>query len=226
MARDNLNRNFRILDFTGGKDHPSAGTGWVEEIVTWVERQASQGRPLGGLVIDYAGRMARRHLLAKGLDLDRHLMHKLSSIVEELIQKIADPYEAQVWILHQFNTAANKKSPASLLHHADAQWAGNFGEACDYCFCLSNKDKASGCVRFNASKNRHTEGRQLAPLLKIAGEYSRLEPATDWVFDESLRKIVPLEDVQQWHGDTSSSSRPTLSLRSQLGNPLHDVGGM
>lgn len=171
--------NFHILDMSGSAKNPHAGNGYIDEIVTGLERLRQQtGQEIGTVIIDYAKLMARRYLQARGLPYE-HMRHVVGPIPDYVRRDICERFGCTAWIAQQLNTAANKKAAGAGQHHADSSEAGDFGENLWYAFTLSAVDKKNGnSVQFNATKTRDSEGLSEPIILKIAGDQECLVDAS------------------------------------------------
>lgn len=183
--------NFHILDMSGSAKNPHAGSGYIDEIVTSLERvRQSTGQEIGTVIIDYAKLMARRHLHARGLPYE-HMRFLVGQIPDVARRDIGERFGCVVWIAQQLNTAANKKSAGSAQHHADSSEAGDFGENVWYAFTLSAVDKKNdNSVQFNATKTRDSAGLSEPIILKIAGDQECLVDASSTYTRGSQGQIV------------------------------------
>jgi len=176
--------NFQIIDMSGPARNPQAGSGYVPEIVTALEKLRTEtGQEIGTVVIDYAKLMARRHLQARGLPYD-HMRHLVGQIPDLVRRDVCERFGCTAWIAQQLNTAANKKAAGSPQHHADSSEAGDFGENLWYAFTLSAVDKRNGnTVQFNATKTRESEGMAEPIVLQIDGNQECLVRTNQFMRD-------------------------------------------
>jgi len=176
--------NFHIIDMSGPAKSPQAGSGYVPEIVSALEKLRTEtGQEIGTVVIDYAKLMARRHLQARGLPYD-HMRHLVGQIPDLVRRDVCERFGCTAWIAQQLNTAANKKAAGSPQHHADSSESGDFGENLWYAFTLSAVDKKNGnTLQFNATKTRESEGMAEPIVLQIDGNQECLVRTNQFMRD-------------------------------------------
>lgn len=190
-----FNVNFWIHDMTGTGDNPKKGTGYIQEIIALLKtdlnemsRRDGWKHELGGVVIDYAGLCAKRYVSEHGVDLN-HLRHFVGDFGYKCKTEIAVPFNCPVWVFHQLDTKANKKSMRSMSHHADAAEGKNFGENMVFCFELGTKDPTTNTLYMNCSKARRGQvGR--SPLLQLEGRFFRIVEDQEHIVN-SIGEVKP-----------------------------------
>lgn len=207
-----LNQCFHSLDMSGSGDHPGVGNGYVDELVSYLERiRLETGREIGAVNIDYAKLMCLRYMQTKGIKED-NLRHYVGGLGDMLRRQVADHFNCTVWLFHQFTGDQNKKSPTTLLHHTDASESKSFAENLACCACLGVRDPSTGCVLLNWSKNRYNpnHGRAM-PVLQIDGDFCRLVDVSHrYVPDAQSRNFIDpstryaIEGHHETHNPVSS----------------------
>ena len=171
--------NLHIIDMSGPRENPAAGSGGLAEVVAVLDRlQRETGQEIGLIVIDYAKIMIKRYMKEHGIPTTetRHLM---GGLPDELRRQVAERFNCVAVILQQLNTTANKRAAGSAQHHADSSEAGDFGENLYYCFTLSAIDKANGhTTQFNATKTRDGAGLAQPIILQLVGDEEQLVDAS------------------------------------------------
>jgi hypothetical protein len=201
-----FNVNFWVHDMTGTGDNPKKGTGYINEIISLIKieiaelsRRDGWQHEVGGVVIDYAGLCAKRHILDHGIDLN-HIRHYVGDFGYKCKTGIAVPFKCPVWIFHQLDTKSNKKSMKTAVHHADAAEAKNFGENMVFCFQLRSKDINTNTLYMDCTKARRGEvGR--SPLLLIEGEFFR-------IVEDTQHTVNTVGEVKPKKGITVESTMP------------------
>lgn len=139
---DELRRYLHVADMSGSKGNETAGSGYVPEIVQYLDRLTREHNlPIRMVVIDYVKKMSMRHLEAKGYGFDR-LREMVSPVPDRVRRMVAEKFGCAVWLIQQLNAEANKKAPGAAQHHADAAESKDFGESLWYCLTLSNPDRS------------------------------------------------------------------------------------
>jgi hypothetical protein len=140
-----------ILDMSGPKEIPTAGSGYVAELVSQLYGlTTATGLPIKCVSIDNARNMATRHREAFGLDCES-IRRLVGDLPIRLREEVADRFACWVWVTNQMNDRANHKAPREPQHHCDAAEASEFGENCLCCFTHSDVDLDSRLI-WNASK--------------------------------------------------------------------------
>lgn len=217
--------NFWVHDMTGTAGNPKKGTGYIPEIVALLRSEIHElshrdgwQHELGGVVIDYAGLCAKRHMSEFGLDLN-HLRHYIGDFGYKCKTGIAVPFNCPVWIFHQADTKSNKKSMKTGIHHADAAEGKNFGENMVFCFQLGTKDPIHNTLYLTCSKARRAQvGR--SPLLEIEGMFFRIRETSKFEVN-TFGDVVP-KGKNTLTGAASSDTPPSVSF----GEDLPDTGSV
>lgn len=150
-AASKLRSLVHILDMSGSKEDPLAGSGYVAELVTELHSlTTATGLPIKCVAIDNAKNMATRYAKATGIGFDS-IGRLVGDLPIWLRAEVAEPFACSVWVTNQMNDSAILKPPGEPQHHSDATEASQFGENCLYCFTHSNIDENSR-LTWNASK--------------------------------------------------------------------------
>lgn len=190
LARQRMT-HLRIKDMSGPKDNPSAGSGYMPEVVATLDRITREsGLPIRMVIVDYAKRMAKRHLEAHKKRMD-DLRHYVGDLPDLFRRHVAERFGCAVWLLQQLNPGANKKAPGAAQHHADSSEAGDFGENVWYAITLSSVDRANNhTVQVNATKVRDSAGPPTGIVTRIDGTRSKLVIDPDHVIGQ-MGRLVP-----------------------------------
>jgi len=170
-----LHDHMHLMDMSADQGDSNLGNGGIAEIKGTLDKINSQREHAGFnvIVIDWAGMVARQYLRAQGEAMDKLYYHELYEFVSRVRRQIANPYNCQVWVLHQLTGQANKKGPTARMHHSDAEGCGSFAVNAWFAFCLGNKDQSTNTCLLSATKTRRGAG-QDAVVCKIDGAFGRL----------------------------------------------------
>lgn len=183
-AKQWINRNVILVDMSCPPGAPRRGLGYVPEVATILQLGTQKGKPPGGVVLDYAGLMAKRYLNASGKD-SSDLRHILGTMGDDCHRLIGAPFGCNVWVMHQLSGEANKFSPHKPQHHSDSAEAKNFAENMWFAFTIGTRHEESGCVLLNRSKSRRAPsvGRTYQ-LVKLDGAFGAFMTETgNWQHD-------------------------------------------
>lgn len=211
--------NLRIADMSGPRENPDAGSGYAQEIVSYLERLTYSTRlPIKMVVIDYVKKLCVRHLQAKGWSFDR--LRELASPFPDLIRRtVAEKFGCAVWLLQQLNAEANKKAPGSAQHHADAAESRDFGENLWYAITLSNPDRRNNhTLNLAVTKSRDTAAPPSGMVVRIDATRFELVRDPDFVVGGDGRIQSRLHH-QFIHGQVEAPTPSQSQSRPGAPNP-------
>jgi hypothetical protein len=195
VAKKQLNRNLRLLDFSGGiPEYQEVAGQYIEGIVSLIERdQILKGRPgVSAVFLDYAGAIADRHCSAKNLDMSKNLRFLIGKMPMRLKNQIAVPMKCPVWVMHQLGTEANSKQAGVVPKPTDTAEAKNFFENVNFGFMVGTKTLDELVVMTNGKQRRNKKLEDT--ILRIDGLYSRVVGTdNDYRIDNS--KIVRKDEA-------------------------------
>jgi hypothetical protein len=163
--------NFFVHDFSGSQ--PGVGSGGVDEIARILDQEVREGRPVAGVVIDYAG-LAVARLIESGRAHREDEYKLLNGFGQSVVNKICARFNCAAWVLHQLHGEMAKRAPTARYHHSDAQGARNFANAAWFAFQIGNKDDATQCVTIWCTKSRRTRGTNDPALVRVDGALATL----------------------------------------------------
>lgn len=195
LCAEKMLENWHLMSMAGDDGSSKCGSGYVEELASWIARdQDARGNPgVGMIFIDYALIMIYRLMDAKGLDYNSHLRHYMSGVGDTCRRLLGERFVCPIWLISQLRGAANRKSPYARHTHADAAESSMFGANLAYCFELGNKNEADGTVRLGNSKARHSAGLGHQIVLRYHN-YSKLV-LTDMTVDSRTGMAQPAENL-------------------------------
>jgi len=202
-----INEHLIVLDMTGhGEGNRGVGSGYVEEIarrIKWeLRKRKVDNATIDAVVIDYAGVMAKRHLVTSDKD-ENHLRHLIGGAPLRAKTLIADYYDCPVWIMHQLDKKGNEKTAGADMHYTLAAEAKNFAENLDFCFVVGALTPGGICV-IHSTKHRRTRAMK-QQVLRLYGEIHRIVVADDMVLKN--QKIVAKSVLQS----TAEESTPVTT---------------
>ncbi len=205
-----LESSLRVLDLSGSDEFPNAGSGYIEEVVSYLSRYQV---PIRMVVMDYAGIFCERHMQANGMD-EKNYRYLLKTFGDRCRQEIAVRFGCTCWVLHQLKGSMGKASPTKLMHHSDAGESADFANNMVVVGCLGIADSITGCRRFHISKCRYLPNTKIvAPTLRINDQFAIMEDVTSiFTVSESGQFMSP-EDRQQIRGTEN------LTRNTQTGGP-------
>ncbi len=214
-VKDMLQTHLRIVDLSGSSKSRD-GSGYVDEIAAILENDVARNAAAPKMVlIDHVWLAAYRALHAEGID-ESKLRHKITMFADSMKRQVAERFNLSAWLLHQYNGAANKMSPAKLLHHTAAAESASFAMALAFCFCIGNKDDATNTARMACTKRRRAGDPQEPAILFINGGISTIEDRTDR-FTVMSDRILSKDVAEQFAGgDEDSQAPPLRGARSGL----------
>ena len=202
------------IDFTGAKQELAAFAPQMTAglLATIEADQQERGNPGIAMVIaDHAHAAAVQHCSNKGLDPSKHMPHLLSQMPLDLKTQLAGPFKCPVWLFHQLKAASNSQSAGVVPSSADAMWAKNFAEFCDFCIVMGTKNKDDLMLIANG-KPRRTG--QIPPrIIHLDGRFATMhDRSSDFVLDG--KKIVEKSDYSQYApGAVDDEEMPTERAR-------------
>lgn len=187
-----VNTTLVLFDMSGSEKFPYAGAGYVDEVVALLE-QLTQTRNcrIGSVVVDYAGLMCKRYMQSNNIAEER-LRYYLGGLGDQMRRRVAEQFDATVWLLHQFNAEQNKRAPTALLHHSDSAEARNFAENLATCGCLGVMDPVTGCILLNWSKVRYNRNGDIPmPTLQIDGQFCQMVDVSNrFIPDRATHRFI------------------------------------
>lgn len=201
--------HLKVLDLSGSDEFPNAGTGYVDEITSYLSRYTV---PIREVVIDYAGIFCERHMQAKGMD-EKSYRYLLKTFGDRCRKEVSARFNCTTWVLHQLKGAMGQSSATKLMHHSDAGESADFANNMVVCCCLGVADKQTGCRRLNISKCRYKPTEKLiAPTLRIHDHFAIMEDVT---------RLYAIDGNQFLSLDEQRQVRVTndLSLHVPVGGP-------
>jgi hypothetical protein len=193
-ARRRLNRNFRILDFTGDGALGVYAVQLCSGVRSAIELdQRSAGEPGVALVVlDYAGLAVRRFMRHRNIK-PEHMRHYLGGWGEQVKEEIAHAFDCPVWSLHQLSTEAASRSPGCAPKLTDTAEARNYVENMDFGIFVGVPTTENLCVAAMVKQRRM--GRMKEKIWQIDGEMNRIiDVSTVWMRTAS-NQIVRRSDA-------------------------------
>ena len=123
----------------------------VSVISNRLENELGNANYIAGIVVDYVGLIMNRHLRDSDIPAQWRA-GRFKKFVEESRCRLAQKFGCPVWLIHQLNGNANKRSPVARQHHRDAKETKHFGDHLDYCFVLGTQDPNSRCFTLECTK--------------------------------------------------------------------------
>lgn len=220
-----LSDTVQIFDFSGAAENPRLGEGGIDEVAASLRSLQQSGKEIGVVVLDYAGAAVKRMLAGRGED-PSHIRHYLANFCNECRFKIALPFNCPVWVLHQLNTESNRRAPTAEQHHSFASEAGNFAENAWFAFVFSTKDKINNTCQLFCTKERRAKGDRPPAILKIAGEFGRLEDASNtYRVVPEMRQIMPGDIANRRVIATNEDLRERMAQRRSNSNSFTERFG-
>lgn len=210
-----LRKNLWLCDMSGSDpENPYAGTGYVDEIADYLAIEVDNGHRISGVVVDYVGIAATRHMEANNIKYDQ-LRHYVGKFGDKARRTIAAQFQCPVWLIHQFTGEATKRAPTATMHHADAAEAKDFAHNLWYCFNLHNKQKEHNVTMISCSKERRSHSAGITPLVKIDGAFCNMY-SVDHLFSIEGNQIQPKGFLNKIDNSKSSkvSSKPNPAMYS------------
>lgn len=217
IARKRLNRNFRILDFTGGGAYQAASCQMCQGVKMVIDQdQQSNGNPgVGMIVLDYAGLAVRKYLNAHGRRADelRHHLVAWGGLAKALL---AETYRCPVWCLHQLGTEAAARSPGAIPKMTDSAEAKNFLENMDFGFYVGVPTRENLCVLSMVKQRR--AGRMPERIWLIDGRLNRIMDVSHMYKRTPVNTIVPMHDysVSAVESDQNGVQAEDLARQSAI----------
>lgn len=191
VYREQLNASFNLLDLSGSDAFPKAGTGFVDEIVSYLCRYE---QPIQSVFLDYAGLFVERHMQAIGADESRY-RYLLKTFGDRLRRDVAERFNCTVWALHQLRGGLTDARPGKLMHHSEAGESKDFANNMAVCGCLGVADRYTGCRRLNWSKVRYRPGDEIVPpVLRINKTFSLLDDVTELFTLNNAGQFISVEE--------------------------------
>jgi hypothetical protein len=194
MAKAELNRNLRMIDFTGSRpEYSEYAASLSDGVVAVIEADQRQRRNpgVGMVVMDYAGAAADRYLSATGLAPDKHLRHLIGKLPLRAKNQIAVPFQCPVWIMQQLSTKVNARRFGGEIGITDFGEAGNFGENCAFVFVVGQKSHDDLCQMYNVKQRRAAA--QSGIVVRVDGLYAQVKDVSHEYVIESGRIVSRMD---------------------------------
>jgi hypothetical protein len=183
---------------SGPKEYPKQGSGYLEEVASWLEREKRLGHMPCCVIIDYAGLCVKRHVHERGLR-DEKYYALLSHFGYECLRLIAQPFDTPVWIMHQLSGEANKRTSATKQHHADAAGSRSFAENLWFCFELGIPDPYLKAMWFtNDIARRAINGEPI--IVRLHGGMATIRTAPEVVAQGNTFRLRADTEFTHHHG--------------------------
>ncbi len=209
-AKDQLNKNMRVIDFSGHDRRLYELSGDMEEGIAKAiaKHQQTAGNPGVAMVaIDYAGAAADRHCQVHNKDPDRQLRHLLGRFPLRVSHSIAKKFKCPAWILHQMDTKANSRKAGVVPAITDVSEAKNFMENCVYGFMVGTQTKDHLAVMACVKQRR--SGKREPIVIRVDGAFGRVL-GTDGAYRIDRGRIVSTKDLNKI-SDAAPVTRPGQS---------------
>jgi len=205
MKMSGYNCRFKFVDYSG-EEH-GCGMGGLEEAVAYVHREASRGKVISGVVLDWAGHCVKRYLSAKGAKSSEEYS-MLDSFVDHARFRIAVPMNCPVWVFHQLHGDHTASSNPTVAHHSAARGARNFADAADFAIQMTKYNDATGMLSMKATKHRRAPGREDPVLVRFDGRFGAFRtPDDSYVIEKGTGRIVPKDAYDSFEVRKVSSRR-------------------
>ncbi len=193
LANHLLYDHFRVVDFSGrDPESAEAEAGTLNDVSDYIRKvQEHTGRPIGTVIIDWAGLVVEREAAYKNQDITRTRVSELTGFVQRCKDLIAGPFSCSVWAVHQLAGEVTSKPAHVAAHHSQAQWCKSFANNAVYAMCLGTTDPDYRVMTFNCSKSRRSK-REPVRLVQISDSL-RLVDVTDRYVVDKLYGITPRE---------------------------------
>jgi hypothetical protein len=220
-ARERVNRNVRLIDMSCPPGAPRRGTGYIQEVAAVLRTANQRGIKIGGVVLDYAGLIAKRYCDSKGME-SSSLRHLIGGMGDACYRMVAAPFNCSVFVFHQLTGEAAKFSPHRPPSHADAAEAKNFAENMWFAFTMGTRHEPSGCVLLHCSKSRRA-GRDSGNtiLVHLNGAMGRFTSDTgQWHYYDG--EICSKVDTAKIAAATQQSSKIAAATQQSSNEDLDD----
>lgn len=201
-ARLWMNAALCVADMSGSGDFPDSGFGYVDEIVSYIERYCSRNNvEVGGVYIDWAGMCCQRHMMKNGIPEER-LRYYLGNFGDLCRQKLSEHFKCTTWIAHQVSGDANGRPCTTALSHSDAGESKSFASGLAVCGCLGNWCRQTGCRYLNWSKVRYAVPPSSIPILRMHDHFAELyDVSKKYYASIPQRRFVSYTESAQIHGE-------------------------
>ena len=185
-ASELLGNHFHLVDFSSGS--PVNKSFSPMTFVSQELQRLAQVGPISGVVVDYIGALARRHM-----NLDGSSRANQSQVIQQMLAEaktcIANRFDCPVWLVHQLNRAANRRSALQPQHHRDAAECKHFDEFLDACLCFGCQDAETRCMLMHRSKSPFTEPGD-PQCLTFDANFASLVATPDYRRSHTVSKII------------------------------------
>jgi hypothetical protein len=209
-ARKQMNRNLRLIDFTGAtKEYREFSANMASGVAAVIAQdQQSTGYPGVSLVVcDYAQAAADLKIQHDGLNPDRAMRHLVGRFPLQLKNKIAAPMQCPAWVMGQVDTDTNSLAAGRAPKKTGTAEAKNFFENANFGFLIGTKSKEDMCVFTNAKQRRAEQKRDT--IIHIDGKHCRVTDASDrYILENS--KIVSKNDFNKLHDEHDGDVHDTF----------------
>lgn len=203
LHSDWFNQCCVVIDLSGSAEHPNAGSGFIPEIATILERLCeSRGQRIREVIIDWAGAVCERYIQTNSKLRMDDMRHLLNAFGDECKRRIAINFNCVVWVTHQLKAALGKAMPSKLMHHSEAAESAGFAVHMATVGCLGTEDKRTGVRMLNFSKTRLVPYIATRPTcLAIHPLFCEMIDVTDtYTIDNNNGQIVSSREARQIGG--------------------------
>jgi hypothetical protein len=200
LAVDQANAHLLLIDATDSEENESRlGLGGITEIAAVIRahfRKHPDSYPIA-FWLDHADALADRLVARTGdayADPERAKRDILNRMLLHCQTRLAQPWKANVAVMHQLSGAANSRGPTARMHHTDALAAKTIAKYADFCVVAGSPDAANR-VCFWCTKHRR-EPPSKEKVIQIDGQFNTVSDVSDRYFvDRGLRLIFDKREL-------------------------------
>jgi hypothetical protein len=211
IAKRQLNRNWRLLDFTGsGRSRPTKGQPHLfAEIRTMIEgdleaRDHSQQYCLGAVILDYAKAAVSRFIAHTGRrNEDMRLL--TDQLPYHFKHELCKPLGGFGVVFQQLDSKAQRFGPGQIASHMDTPEGKMIGENSNFCLSLGKRTSDNLFV-VDCSKARRA-ALVGSRVCRFEGDYySIADTGGAWLFDPQSRRIIARREAEALRGGIADVS--------------------
>lgn len=232
-AVEKIQANFKIIDMATGGASNSIGKNSVDDLSVAIDAYTQhEGMGISLFILDYGKLFIRNYMAMNNIAADKIRLY-LGVLPEKLRREISDKFNCAALALTQLNKDGNAKKPGTLLHHAEASEASDFGENCWFCFCLSLpffNESGTQISNLNMSKARDAAPPRRMPALEYIPYCQGLRLTREFTvvgntlrYEERRNTVMPVSPGPVRRPSSSRRLSTSGGMTSSDLNPLEGI---
>lgn len=213
-------RKLRTFDMSGTGAN---GRNGIDDVESVLQQEASQGRRMGAVFIDWAGLMAQRYAETRNITLDSSTLSILIAGIGDRCKQLATKYGCWVVLMHQLKAIDGKKTATgTAIDQYAASGCSMIGTQATCVITISGANKEDMICKIANPKARC--GGDGSILVKIDSKKHQMAIQYDLVLQPGTDHYIRKDEVQQLT-EMAKSGNLLKQLKQQADSTTVKTGG-